>query len=93
MLKRWACKPTARRLLDEAGANAKELKASGVEPHLSVVLVGGDPASMVYVRNKIKACEELGLLSSRYELPEAATTEELVALIDRLNDDGCVHGI
>ena len=62
-------------------------------PGLAVVIVGEDPASQVYVRNKHKACEEVGFLSSVYRLPEETTEEELLTLIDALNTDDEINGI
>ena len=65
----------------------------GYAPGLAVVIVGEDPASQVYVRNKKRACEEVGFYSEGYELPENTTQEELNALVDRLNADEKIHGI
>ena len=62
-------------------------------PGLAVVRVGEDPASIVYVRNKLRACEEVGFYSESYELPEDTTQEELIALVERLNNDDKIHGI
>ncbi len=67
--------------------------ATGVKPCLAAVLVGEDPASQVYVRNKQKACEQNGLTSRLHRLPDTTTTDELLALIDQLNADPAVHGI
>lgn len=66
---------------------------NGYAPGLAVVLVGEDPASKVYVRNKHKACEEMGFLSKEYTLPADASQEELISLIDTLNHDDAIHGI
>ena len=66
---------------------------TGLRPGLAVVIVGNDPASQVYVRNKKKACEQVGFNSWVYELPESTTQEELNMLIDQLNEDSLVHGI
>lgn len=74
-------------------AVAELRKDVGIVPGLAVVIVGEDPASLVYVRNKKKACEEVGFRSEVYELPEETTQEELVSLIDRLNSDSEIHGI
>ena len=65
----------------------------GRRPGLAVVLVGEDAASQVYVRNKRRACEQSGLLSTAWDLPVEASQEELLGLIDRLNDDPAVDGI
>ena len=69
------------------------LEQTGVVPGLTVVLVGEDAASQVYVNNKHKACLELGLRSDIVRLPETASKEELLAVIERLNQDQAVHGI
>ncbi len=66
---------------------------TGIVPKLAVVLVGEDPASQVYVRNKGKACLEIGFEAEQITLPATTTQEELDALIDRLNADNTVHGI
>jgi len=66
---------------------------TGVRPGLAVIIVGSDPASQVYVRNKRRACEEVGYYSEAYELPESTTQEELNALVDKLNADEKIHGI
>ena len=65
----------------------------GFAPGLAVILVGTDPASQVYVRNKHRACEELGMTSFEYTLPEDTKEEELIALLNKLNADNAVHGI
>lgn len=69
------------------------LKTKGVVPGLAVIIVGEDPASKVYVANKEKACEQLGMKSLKYALPEATTNEELLALIEKLNKDNTINGI
>lgn len=66
---------------------------TGIQPHLAAVLVGDDPASQVYVRNKERACEKCGLKSTLHRLPAETSQEELAALVQRLNDDADVHGI
>ena len=68
-------------------------KVSGVTPGLAVILVGNDPASSVYVRNKHKACLEVGINSYQIELPETTSEDELLAKIDELNSDNNVNGI
>ncbi len=68
-------------------------KEYGYLPGLAVVIVGENPASQVYVRNKARACEEVGFYSEVHELPEATTQDELNALVDRLNSDEKIHGI
>lgn len=69
------------------------IEKSSVQPQLAAVLVGDDPASQVYVRNKEKACEKVGIKSQLHRLPENTTQNELIELIARLNDDPAVHGI
>ena len=66
---------------------------TGITPHLAAVLVGDDPASQVYVRNKERACEACGLKSTLHRLPAETTQEQLAALVDQLNNDTGVHGI
>jgi methylenetetrahydrofolate dehydrogenase (NADP+)/methenyltetrahydrofolate cyclohydrolase len=67
--------------------------ANGFRPGLAVIIVGEDPASQVYVRNKKRACEEVGFYSEVYELPEDTTQEQLDSLVDKLNADTKIHGI
>ncbi len=78
---------------DEVRAKAEELKAKGFEPCLAVVLVGEDPASQVYVRNKKRACEYCGIKSLSYELGADTSEDELLELIDKLNADKDCNGI
>ena len=85
--------------------NGKEISASiraeikaeteklGIKPGLAVILVGNDPASQVYVRNKNKACEEVGFYSEMYTLPEETSMDDLLGLIDQLNQSPQIHGI
>lgn len=70
-----------------------KLKTKGVTPGLAVIIVGDDPASQVYVRNKEKACEECGFYSVKYALDADTTQSELNALIDKLNRDEKINGI
>ena len=78
---------------DETRDKVAELKAQGKEISLAVVQVGDNPASCVYVRNKKKACEYVGIKSVSHELPEETTEAELLALIDKLNNDDTINGI
>jgi len=78
---------------DELKSKVNELKDNGIEVTLAVVQVGNDPASTVYVGNKKKACEYIGINSLAYELPETTSQEELLALVQSLNDDSTVNGI
>ena len=93
MQQRWACRPTVNRLTEEAKERTQKLKEAGIEPHLAVVLVGENPASQVYVRNKIKTCGELGIKSTFKKLDDTITTEQLLDVIHQLNADDAVHGI
>ena len=77
----------------EIARDAAELTARGRTPSLAVIIVGEDPASKVYVRNKHKACAECGITSFQYELPADTTQRELLSLIWRLNADMDVDGI
>lgn len=71
----------------------KKLKAEGINPGLAVVIVGDDPASRVYVNNKKKACEEIGIYSEEYALPEQTTQAELLELVEKLNNKNDISGI
>ncbi len=77
----------------ELAGQVAELKAGGVTPGLTVVLVGEDPASQVYVRMKGKACEQLGMKSETIRMASDTTEAELLAVVERLNADEAVHGI
>jgi len=78
---------------EELCLEVKQLKTKGIEPCLAVVLVGEDPASDVYVRNKKRTSEEIGMRSIGHNLPNTATQQELETLIQSLNADPAVHGI
>ena len=78
---------------DELKEEVVQLKEQGITGALAVIQVGNDPASSVYVRNKKRACEYIGIDSLSYELPEETTEEELLELIDKLNKDDAVNGI
>lgn len=71
----------------------ENLKKQGVNVCLAVILVGNDAASQIYVANKKRACEQLGIISKEYLLPETATQDELLQLIEKLNADSTVNGI
>lgn len=87
-------KEFAQRIKEDAKLQAGELwRRTGVRPGLAVVIVGDNPASLVYARNKHKACEELGFYSVTVELPATTGKEELLAKIDALNADEKIHGI
>lgn len=78
---------------DELKETVARLKEQGIEGALAVIQVGADPASSVYVRNKKKACEYIGIRSVSYELPKETTEEELLGIIEKLNDDNTINGI
>ncbi len=78
---------------EEVAREVAELKAQGITPGLAVIIVGDDPASRVYVNNKKKACEQLGMLSREYTMPVETTEEELLSLIKELNTDPEINGI
>ncbi len=86
-------KEVAQKIREGLATEIAELKAQGKTPGLAVVLVGEDPASQVYVGSKVRACEELGLYSQKWELPADTTQEQLVELIHKLNADDRIHGI
>ena len=74
-------------LKDRIANEVETLKQKGITPGLAVIIVGENPASQVYVRNKEKTCIALGMKSEKIEMPENTTMEELLAVIDRLNKD------
>jgi len=86
-------KKVAEEIRAELRLRIERLKKKSITPNLTVILVGDDPASQVYVSMKKKACEELGLLSETIRMPIQTTQEELVERIERLNQDPSVHGI
>ena len=86
-------KKISQEIKDELKVKVAELNSKGIEVSLAVILVGNDPASTVYVGNKKKACEYIGVKSLSYELPETTSEDELLALIDKLNKDDSVNGI
>jgi methylenetetrahydrofolate dehydrogenase (NADP+)/methenyltetrahydrofolate cyclohydrolase len=86
-------KAVSASLREAMKAEVEELAEQGITPGLAVVLVGDDPASQVYVRNKEKGCEELGIYSEKYELPAATTQRELLDLVETLNKKPDIDGI
>ena len=86
-------KAVAAKIRERVAEGVRALKAKGVTPGLSVVLVGDDPASAVYVRNKGKACEEVGMRGETIRMRANTTQDELLAVVDRLNESKQVHGI
>jgi methylenetetrahydrofolate dehydrogenase (NADP+)/methenyltetrahydrofolate cyclohydrolase len=77
----------------EVAAEVKGMAATGIRPGLAVILVGHNPASEIYVRGKVKACEEVGVYSEQHTPPETATTSELLALVEELNRRADIDGI
>ena len=83
----------AASLREEVRQEAQRLRARGIVPGLAAVLVGDDPASAIYVRNKSRACAEAGLFSDTVRLPAETSQEELLTVVDGLNHDPAIHGI
>ncbi|MFL6445549.1 MAG: bifunctional 5,10-methylenetetrahydrofolate dehydrogenase/5,10-methenyltetrahydrofolate cyclohydrolase [Candidatus Sulfotelmatobacter sp.] len=83
----------AQEIRSEVAAEVKTMAAAGIRPGLAVVLVGHNPASEIYVRGKVKACEEVGIHSEKLTPAESATTSELLAVIDELNRRDDIDGI
>ena len=86
-------KKISAEIKEELKEQVAQLKEAGIEGTLAVIQVGDDPASSVYVRNKKKACEYIGIGSRSYELPESTTQKELLDLIADLNQDDAINGI
>lgn len=86
-------KAVSQRIKDELKNEVAELKAKGLNPGLAVIIVGDDPASRIYVNNKKKACEYIGVRSIEYALPGETSQEELLKLINELNESADIDGI
>lgn len=87
-------KQVAADLRESLAQEVKQLQEeTGITPGLTVVLVGEDPASQVYVRNKVKQTQEVGMISNEFRMPAETTQDELLAKLDELNNDPAVHGI
>ncbi|MBF0299884.1 MAG: bifunctional methylenetetrahydrofolate dehydrogenase/methenyltetrahydrofolate cyclohydrolase FolD [Oligoflexia bacterium] len=80
-------------IIEELKIEADNLKAKNILPTLAVILVGNDPASAIYVNNKKKACQKVGIISLEKTLPEQISENKLLNIIDELNNDQSVHGI
>ena len=93
MAKRIDGKEISSAMLDKVALEVAALKEKHIEPCLAVILVGDNPASQVYVRNKQRACERVGIRSVSHILPAETTQAALLDLIDTLNRDETVHGI
>ena len=83
----------AQKVKNQLREEVDQMKANGINPGLAVILVGENPASQIYVRLKRQDCEQLGIHSEQYTLPEETTEEELLDLIHNLNNDDNIHGI
>ncbi len=83
----------SRQLRTDVAARAQQLKSRGITPGLAVILVGDNPASQVYVRNKVKACEDSGLHSVLEKYDASMTEAELLGRVQALNNDPSIHGI
>ena len=83
----------ANHIRGEVAAEVKTMADAGVRPGLAAILVGSNPASEIYVRGKVKACQELGIYSEQLTPPESVTTEDLLALVDDLNGRNDIDGI
>jgi methylenetetrahydrofolate dehydrogenase (NADP+)/methenyltetrahydrofolate cyclohydrolase len=83
----------AKEIRESLKSEVSALKSKGINPKLSVVLVGDDPASKIYVSNKEKACAEVGIISDAHKLPANTKESDLMNLVDKLNNDKTVHGI
>lgn len=86
-------KELSQKLLEEQKIETQRLISEGIEPGLAVVLVGEDPASEIYVRNKGLACEAIGIQSTTLKLPGDVEQDELLKIIDELNANPAIHGI
>lgn len=86
-------KAMSAELREELALRVQRLKEKGVTPGLAVILVGDDPASQIYVKNKELGCQQVGIHSVTIRLPETASQAELEAQIDKLNADASIHGI
>src|SRR5215831_4812215 len=83
----------AAQIRAELAEDVKQLTARGKRPGLAVILAGHDPASEIYVRNKVKTCEQLGIYSEKLTPPDSVTTEELLSVVQQLNQREEIDGI
>ena len=86
-------KNLAKKIRQELKEECDELKNNGINPKLAVIMVGDDPASKVYIRNKSKACEDVGIEYEEFILKDETTQEKLIELIKKLNNDKIINGI
>ena len=86
-------KNLAKKIRENLKKDVEELKKQGINPKFAVILVGDNPASKIYIKNKNKACNEIGIQYEEYLLKEDTKMEELLNLIDKLNNDNTINGI
>jgi methylenetetrahydrofolate dehydrogenase (NADP+)/methenyltetrahydrofolate cyclohydrolase len=83
----------ASQIKEEVAEQVKELASRGIRPGLAAILAGNNPASQIYVRNKVRACEQLGIFSDQLTPPDSVTTDEMLKLVDALNHRDDIDGI
>ena len=86
-------KELAKKIRQSLKVRVDKLKENGIKPKLAVIMIGNDPGSTVYVRNKSKACEKVGIEFEEFLYDDSLSEEELLKTIDRLNEDSSIHGI
>lgn len=86
-------KSLAEKIREELKSEVTKLSVQGIKPGISVLLIGDNPASQIYVRNKKKAAEEVGIISNVYNLEKNVSEQDVLRLLDELNRDSSVHGI
>src|SRR4026209_542314 len=83
----------SKEIQNEVSAEALKVQRAGIHPRLAVVIVGENPASHIYVRNKVKTCQALGMYSEKIELPNTSSTAEILDVVLSLNRRNDIHGI
>ncbi len=83
----------ARDIEDGLSGRISSLAEGGIIPHLAVIIVGNDPASQIYVRNKQRACQRIGMISTRIDMESDTSQNDLISAIEKMNRDASVHGI
>jgi len=83
----------ARDIEDGLSERITSLAERGIIPHLAVIIVGNDPASQIYVRNKQRACQRIGMISTRIDMESDTSQNDLISTIEKMNRDASVHGI
>lgn len=86
-------KKLAQKIRENLKVECDKLKAEGIQPKLAVIMVGDNPASKIYIKNKSKACDQVGIKYEEYLLSESTSQKELLGLIGKLNKDETVNGI